>query len=140
MSRQWLGAIVKWKRLRGMLNETIHGPGSVVGVTGPAGIGKSRVCRELVKIAQSSGVETFSTFCESHTSEIPFHAVARLLRNFLRIDEHDHQAARSALRTQLATADHEDLLLLDDLLGIRDPTIASPNISADARRRRLAAL
>jgi predicted ATPase len=30
--------------------------------------------------------------------------------------------------------------LLDDLLGITDPTIPSPNISADARRRRLATL
>jgi class 3 adenylate cyclase len=123
-----------------ILNETIHGRGRLVGVTGPAGIGKSRVCRELMKIAQSSGVETFSTFCESHTSEIPFHVVARLLRNFLRIHELDHQAARSALRTQLAAADPEDLLLLDDLLGIRDPTTPSPNVSADARRRRLTAL
>jgi adenylate cyclase len=126
--------------IAGMLNETIHGQGCVVGVTGPPGIGKSRVCRELVKISQSSGVETFSTFCESHASEIPFHAMARLLRNFLRICELDHQAARSALRTQLAAADPEDVLLLDDLLGIRDPSIASPNISADARQRRLATL
>jgi adenylate cyclase len=126
--------------IAGILNETIHGRGCVVGVTGPAGIGKSRVRRELVKIAQSSGVEVFSTFCESHASEIPFTVVARLLRDFLRINELDDQAARSALRTQLAAVDPEDVLLLDDLLGIRDPAVASPNISADARRRRLAAL
>ena len=126
--------------IAGILNETVHGPGCVVGVTGPAGIGKSRVCRELVKVAQSCGVETFSTFCESHASEIPFEVVARLLRDFLRINELDHEAARAALRTQLAAADPEDLLLLDDLLGIRDPTTASPDISADARRRRLARL
>jgi adenylate cyclase len=126
--------------IAGILSETIDGQGCVVGVTGPPGIGKSRVCRELVKIAQSSGVEAFSTFCESHTSQIPFHVVAGLLRDSLRINELDHEAARSAVRTQLAAADPEDLLLLDDLVGIRDPAVASPNISADARRRRLGAL
>ena len=31
-------------------------------------------------------------------------------------------------------------MLLDDLAGIRDPEVPCPNISADARRRRLAAL
>jgi len=123
-----------------LLSATIRGQGCVVGVTGPAGIGKSRVCRELAKLAQSSGVEAFSTFCESHASEIPYHAVARLVRSFFRIGELDHEVARSALRTQLAAADPDDLLLLADLLGIRDPTVAGPNISADARRRRLAAL
>jgi len=126
--------------IAGILTETIHGRGCVVGVTGPAGIGKSRVCREVVKIAQSSGVEVFSTFCESHASEIPFMAAARLLRDFLRISELDDQAARSALRTQLAAVDPEDVLLLDDFFGIRDPAVASPNVAADARRRRLVAL
>jgi adenylate cyclase len=126
--------------IAGLLNETIDGKGCVVGVTGPAGIGKSRLCRELVKTAHGSGVETFSTFCESHASQIAFHVVARLLRDVMRVDQLDHQAARAALRTQLTAADPEDLLLLDDLLGITDPTIASPNISADARRRRLAEL
>ena len=34
----------------------------------------------------------------------------------------------------------EDLLLLDDLLGIADPDVALPKIDPDARRRRLTAL
>jgi adenylate cyclase len=124
----------------GILRETIDGQGGVIGVTGPPGIGKSRICRELTKIAQSSGVEMFSTFCQSHTSQIPFHVIAGLLRDSLRINELDHQAARAALRTQLPAADPEDLLLLDDVVGIRDPAVASPDISTDARRRRLAPL
>ena len=37
-------------------------------------------------------------------------------------------------------ADPEDLLLLDDLLGIADPEVALPKIDPDARRRRLTAL
>ncbi len=37
-------------------------------------------------------------------------------------------------------ADAQDLLLLDDLLGIADPEVALPQIDPDARRRRLTAL
>ena len=39
-----------------------------------------------------------------------------------------------------ADADPQDLLLLDDLLGIADPDMALPQIDPDARRRRLTAL
>ena len=39
-----------------------------------------------------------------------------------------------------ADADPQDLLLLDDLLGIADPDVALPQIDPDARRRRLTAL
>ena len=42
--------------------------------------------------------------------------------------------------TGLADADPEDLLLLDDLLGIADPKAPLPAIDPDARRRRLTAL
>ena len=40
----------------------------------------------------------------------------------------------------LPDADPQDLLLLDDLLGIADPDVALPQIDPDARRRRLTAL
>ena len=41
---------------------------------------------------------------------------------------------------RLPDADPQDLLLLDDLLGIADPDVALPQIDPDARRRRLTAL
>ncbi|RZT16261.1 AAA ATPase-like protein [Mycobacterium sp. BK558] len=123
-----------------LLDEAIRGHGRIVGITGPAGIGKSRICRDMMHVAQRSGIEMFSTFCESHANEVPFHAVARLLRDVLQIEHHDPANARSALRAQLASADPEDLVLLDDLLGIRDSHVASPVVPADARRRRLATL
>ena len=44
------------------------------------------------------------------------------------------------MRDRVTDADPEDLLLLDDLLGIADPDIALPKIDPDARRRRLTAL
>jgi AAA ATPase domain len=112
----------------------------VVGVVGPPGIGKSRLVRELSAMASARGVEVFSTFCESHTSQIPFHAIARLLRVAFGVDELDGQAARDRTRAQVPDADNEDLVLFDDLLGIADPEAPLPKIDPDARRRRLTAL
>jgi hypothetical protein len=44
------------------------------------------------------------------------------------------------VRAHVTDADPQDLLLLDDLLGIADPGVALPKIDPDARRRRLTAL
>jgi predicted ATPase len=82
----------------------------------------------------------FTAFCESHTTQIPFHAVARLLRAATEVEGLDAHAARAHIRDRNRDADPEDLLLLDDLLGIADPDIALPKIDPDARRRRLTAL
>ena len=50
------------------------------------------------------------------------------------------QAARDRVRARVPDADPEDVLLLDDLLGIADPEVALAKIDPDARRRRLTAL
>ncbi len=44
------------------------------------------------------------------------------------------------MHAQVPDADPEDVVLLYDLLGIRDPDVALPNIDPDARWRRLSAL
>jgi adenylate cyclase len=112
----------------------------VVCILGPPGIGKSRIIRESVALAVGRGVEVFATYCESHTSDIPFHALARLLRAAIGVDDLDGPAARERVRAQVPGANPGDLLLLDDLLGIANPDVAQPMIEADARRRRLTAL
>ena len=123
-----------------ILDEAIGGAGCVVNVMGPPGIGKSRLVRESAAIAAGRGVPVFTTFCESHARDIPFHVVARLLRAGLGVSDLDDRAARAAIRAEVPDADPEDLLLLDDLLGIRDTAVALPDIAPDARRRRLTAL
>src|SRR4029453_11509078 len=123
-----------------ILEEAIGGAGGVVNFMGPPGIGKSRLVREAAAIAAGRGVAVFTTFCESHARDIAFHVVARLLRAGLGVSELDDPAARAAVRAEVPGADPEDLLLLDDLLGIGDPEVALPDIAPDARRRRLTAL
>ncbi len=51
------------------------------------------------------------------------------------------EVGRAQLRTAVPVdADPQDLLLLDDLLGIADPDVPLPQIDPDARRRRLTGL
>ena len=44
------------------------------------------------------------------------------------------------MRAQVPDADPQDIVLLDDLLGIADPDVELPKIDPDARWRRLTAL
>jgi adenylate cyclase len=123
-----------------IIDEAIGGAGCVVTIAGLPGIGKSRLVRETAAIANNRGIPVFITHCESHASEIPFHALGRLLRAGMGIGELDAVAARTLVHEQFSDADPDDLLLLDDLLGIRDPSAGLPDIASDARRRRLTTL
>ena len=123
-----------------LLERASGGRGGVVKVVGPPGIGKSRMAREAAALAAGRGAEVFWTFCESHARDIPFGVVARLLRASMGVADLDDEAARARVREQVADADPQDLLLLDDLLGIADPDVPLPQIDPDARRRRLTAL
>ncbi len=135
VGREWeVGA------LTGMLHRAVGGHGCVVGIVGSAGIGKSRLVSETASIARRLGAEVFSAFCESHGAEIPFRAIAALLRTAFGVDELDAESARKRIRNRVAGFDPEDLLLLDDLLGIRDPLLDIPDIAVDARRRRITTL
>jgi adenylate cyclase len=135
VGRRWEMAAVE-----GLLVRAIDGHGGVVGVVGSPGIGKSRLVREVTAMAAARGVEVFTAFCESHASDAPFRVVAALLRAATGVRGLDNAAARAAVRAQFPDADPEDVLLLEDLLGIADPEVALAKVDPDARRRRLTAL
>ena len=135
VGRRWEMAAVE-----GLFDRAIDGHGAVVGVVGSPGIGKSRLVREVTAMAAARGVDVFTVFCESHASDIPFYVVARLLRAATGVRGLDNAAARAGVRAQFPDADPEDVLLLEDLLGVADPEVALAKIDPDARRRRLTAL
>src|SRR5258705_6545845 len=136
VGRRWEMAAVD-----ALVDRTLGGRGGVVNVVGPPGIGKSRTAREAAALAAGRGVEVFWAFCESHARDIPFGVVTRLLRAGTGVADLDREAARARLRAGMPPdADPQDLLLLDDLLGIADPDVPLPQIDPDARRRRLTAL
>ncbi|MDT5351643.1 MAG: hypothetical protein QOJ56_175 [Mycobacterium sp.] len=135
VGRQW-----EMSAVAGLLERAIDGYGGVVGVVGSPGIGKSRLVREVTAMAAARGLEVFTAFCESHASDIPFYVVTRLLRAATRVADLDASAARAQVRAEVSDADPEDVLLLEDLLGIADPEVALAKVDPDARRRRLTAL
>jgi adenylate cyclase len=124
----------------GVIDEAMSGTGCVVSVVGPAGIGKSRLTREAATRSARQGMDLISTYCESHTTDVPFSAVARLIREATGINDLDPASARALVRTRASYADPEDLLLLHDLLGIADPDTPAPMVEPGARRRRLTGL
>ena len=94
VGRRWEMAAVE-----SLLDRAIDGHGAVVGVVGSPGIGKSRLVREVAATGDRLGVEVFTAFCESHTSQVPFHAVAGLLRAATGVNGLDGQAGpRSSTR------------------------------------------
>ncbi|MFN8071505.1 MAG: adenylate/guanylate cyclase domain-containing protein [Mycobacterium sp.] len=135
VGRRWETAAVE-----ALLERSVGGQGSIAGIVGPPGIGKSRMVREAAATAANLGMDVYWAFCESHAGDVPFHLVTRLLRSAFGLSELDDQAARLRVRAEVVDADEQDLLLLDDLLGIAEPGITLPKIDPDARRRRLTAL
>ncbi|BBZ41615.1 AAA family ATPase [Mycobacterium conspicuum] len=126
--------------LDAMVNRAIGGRGGVVTVVGPAGIGKSRTAREVAALAAGRGVEVFWAFCESHARDVSFYCVTRLLRSGMGVADLGADAARAKVRRQIPDTNAQDLLLLEELLGIADPAVPSPQIDPEARRRRIASL
>src|SRR5262249_19716404 len=104
-----VGRTWEMNTITGILEDAISGAGYVVNIVGLPGIGKSRLVRETAAIAASRGVAVFTTYCESHARDIPFHVVARLLRAGMGIEDLDAGAARARLRAQVPEADRDDL-------------------------------
>ncbi|NVN50099.1 hypothetical protein HLY00_949 [Mycolicibacterium hippocampi] len=121
------------------LDAAISGRGTVVSLSGPPGIGKSRITRQVAALAATRNVDVFWAYCRSHTSEVPFDAAAELLRSFFGIVGRSAQNARAATRSALPAADRDDLAILDDMLGVSDREQVT-DMDPDARRRRLTAL
>jgi class 3 adenylate cyclase len=126
--------------IAGLLDKSIAGSGRVVGLVGPPGIGKSRLVLETVSIGTERGVDVFTTYCESHTNDIPFYVATRLLRDVFSISGLEDDEARANIRSRMQEAEPDDLLLLDDLLAISDPDVPLPVIDPAARTPRLTAL
>ena len=131
VGRRWEMAAVE-----GLLQRAIEGHGAVVTVVGSPGIGKSRLVREVAGLAAARGIEVSAAHCESHTTQVPFHTVARLLRAATDIEHLDPKQARMRLRELDPEADPDDVLHFEDLVGVADPEAELPKIDPDARRRR----
>src|SRR5207253_6872371 len=89
-----LGRERELKQLRLALQAALDGHGSALHVIGDAGIGKSRMVREL-RADLPTGVVQVIGRCVSFEVERPYALLARLLRDIVRVPAgHDETAAR----------------------------------------------
>ena len=113
---------------------------SVVSVVGEPGLGKSRLIREFAARATAYGAQIVITRCDSHTANVPLHALSRMLRAMFGIGRLDAPTARAHIAAQLegvVEPDSGDSDILFDLLSVGDTDTTAPTMNADARRRRL---
>jgi class 3 adenylate cyclase/tetratricopeptide (TPR) repeat protein len=125
-----VGRQAELQRLRGALEAATRGLGGFVHLVGDAGIGKSRLVRELrgdipPEIQQVVGR------CVSFEVERPYALLARLLRDIVRVPSgQDEAAARvgieGVLRAMNPTVDPLDSALLLEVLGYGERSAIDP--------------
>ncbi|KUH82177.1 MULTISPECIES: adenylate/guanylate cyclase domain-containing protein [unclassified Mycobacterium] len=116
--------------------------GSLVGIVGGPGLGKSRLIREFSTIAADEGAQVVVARCEAHTTKLAFRAVTRLLRAMFGVEgQSDDDARRQTLAACAGLQPYSmDAQILFDAMGIADPDAPAVQIGADGRRRRLVEL
>ena len=129
--------------LDGALQRALSGETQIVGVVGEPGVGKSRLCIELVARARAQALAVYEGHCLSHGRALPFHPVLQLFRAYFGIHETDPAAeARRKIAGTLVLLDdrlREALPLVFDFLGVPDPERPAPRLDPDARQRQLVA-
>ena len=115
-------------RLEAILARARPGEGSVVGMTGEPGVGKSRLCFELAERCRAERITLFTASCPSHGRLLPLLPIRTLLRRCFAVardDEPDVARQKVAHQLdQLGIAFVGALPLVFDLLQIADPGAA----------------
>src|SRR5262249_22322707 len=141
---RFVGRAAETTFLETALEQAVGGETQVVGVVGEAGVGKSRLCLELVQRWRARGVPVYEAHCLSHGRAPPVLPILPLLRSYFDIAEQDDAAAaRRKIAGTLVLLDdrfREALPLIFDFLGVPDAERPLPRMDPDARRRQLVGL
>ncbi len=69
--------------LRGAIDKVLHGPGSVLLIEGPPGIGKSRLVREAGVYARLKGAQVYTGHCYSADMALPYQPFINVVKNYV---------------------------------------------------------
>jgi adenylate cyclase len=127
--------------LREALRAAEQGIPSVIGLSAPAGVGKSRLCFEFSEWCRKRGVGVFEARGHVFGHATPLRGALEMLRTFLRISPSDLPAvAQERVRRRLLVLDsafEADVPLVCEFLGIPLPEKESPQVDPQARHTRL---
>ena len=127
--------------LEAALESAKRGKGRAIGIVANAGVGKSRLCFEFAERCRADGVLVLQASGVPHGKNIPLLPILEIFRAYFGIDARDDpRQAREKVAGRLLLIDdafRDVLPLVFDFMGMPDPEHPSPNIDAEARRRRL---
>lgn len=131
--------------LKQALVDSQEGRGTVVGLSGGPGTGKSRLCHEFAEWCRGRDVPVCTVRTQLYGHATPLQPVLMLLRTcFFGIAQSDDAAfARQRIAMalkKLGSFSIDDLALLNEFLGVAEPGGAASTLGANARRARLLGL
>ncbi|HEY7130939.1 MAG TPA: AAA family ATPase [Candidatus Limnocylindrales bacterium] len=115
---QLVGRRQELAQLDRALTKTIDGDGRIVGISADAGMGKSRLIAEFVRIARRRGLFVAFGECQSFGTNTSYFVWREIWRRLLRLEDDDSNA-RQARRVR------ETLAAIDPDLVERAPLVAS---------------
>lgn len=131
--------------LKQALTDSQEGRGTVIGLSGGPGTGKSRLCHEFAEWCRARSVPVCTVRTQLYGHATPLQPVLMLLRTcFFGIAQSDDAAfARQRIAMvlkNLGSFSDDDLALLNEFLGVAEPGATASALSAKARRARLLGL
>ena len=139
----FVGREAELAELEAALERSEPGSGQVIGVVASAGIGKSRLCHEFADRCRARDIRVYHAKCEAHMQEVPLVPLLQLLRSRFGVTSADSDVqAQDKIRAELLEIGlgpeaEEDVQLVFDFLGIRDPEAPVIQMNGEARNRRL---
>jgi len=138
---RFVGRVRELEQLEAALARAVEGSGQILGVVGPAGVGKSRLCHEFSERCGSRDIPVWRAHCPPHGHSLPMLPVVELTRDFFGVGERERpEEARRRIAGTLVLLDEafrEDLPLAFELARFPDPARPVPPMEPDARRRRV---
>nr|MBA3533973.1 AAA family ATPase [Ardenticatenales bacterium] len=119
-------------QIEACMERTLSGQGQVVGITGEAGMGKSRLVAEVVRRARARGLDGYGGECQSYGLNSPYLVWQPIWRSLFNLDASASLTEQEALLSQALEAIDPTLLPRLPLLG---PVLGLPLADNDLTRQ-----
>jgi class 3 adenylate cyclase/tetratricopeptide (TPR) repeat protein len=137
----FVGREAEMAALNDGLKAARRGDGTVVGITGGAGTGKSRLAYEFGNRCRARGLKVLEVYGVPHGFRVPLWTIVRLFRRFFDIDATvDPALARQKISARVAAVSGrllDCLPMVFDFLGLSSDGDVALKLDPEVRQRRL---